>query len=388
MTLRPASALREGDLVADLTPPGPRYPGRVSEVWAAGAALLPVDARLPVPARAALLERARPTVVVDDEGWRRWPAGVPVEATVGLVMATSGTTGAPKLVELERSAVQAAVALSLEALAAGPEDRWLCCLPVAHVGGLLVVLRGLLGPAPVTVHPGFDPAAVDAERSAVLTSLVPTMLARLLDARVDLARFRAILVGGARLSPVLAERAAAAGARLVVTYGLTESCGGVVYDGVPLPGVSVRTGPGGEVELAGPTLMRAYRDDRPATERVLGGGWLRTGDAGHLRPDGRLDVAGRLDDAIVSGGEKVWPAEVEAVLSRHPAVAEVAVTARPDVEWGQRVVAVVVPRDGNRPPTLADLREFAAGLLPRYKAPSELVLVDRLAPGRGVKARA
>jgi O-succinylbenzoic acid--CoA ligase len=246
---------------------------------------------------------------------------------------------------------------------------------------LLVILRALFAGAPLTVHAGFDPAAVAADGDGAFVSLVPTMLLRLLDAGCDAGRFACLLVGGAGLPTALAERARAAGARLVPTYGMTESCGGVVYDGTPLDGVGVRTGAAGEIELGGPTLMARYRDDADATVAAFTtDGWLRTGDSGWVDGAGRLHVAGRLDDLILTGGEKVWPAEVEAVLADHPLVAQVAVSARPDPEWGQRVVAHVVPRRAENAPTLSGLRRFAAGRLARYKAPAELVVVDRLPP--------
>jgi len=153
----------------------------------------------------------------------------------------------------------------------------------------------------------------------------------------------------------------------------------VVYDGRPFEGTDVRIDPGGEILLRGPTLMRGYRFDREGTAAALTkDGWLRTGDAGRLDRNGVLHVDGRLDDLIVSGGEKVWPAEVEAALRDHPGVADVAVVGRPDPEWGERVVAFVVPSDRAGAPTLEDLRGFLAGLLPRYAAPRELVTVPEL----------
>jgi O-succinylbenzoic acid--CoA ligase len=166
---------------------------------------------------------------------------------------------------------------------------------------------------------------------------------------------------------------------VIETYGLTESCGGVVYDGRPLDGVEVRVDEGGGIELRGPTLMRGYLHDDEATERAFtGDGWLRTGDAGMIGPDGRLLVTGRLDELIVSGGEKVWPSEVEGVLLEHHKVAEARIDGVPDAEWGERVVAQVVPRDPSDPPTLDELRSLAASRLARHKAPRELVLVERL----------
>jgi O-succinylbenzoic acid--CoA ligase len=244
---------------------------------------------------------------------------------------------------------------------------------------MLVLLRGVLLGAPVSVHPTFDPSLVAAEPHVAFISLVPTMLGRLLDAEVDLARFRAILVGGAHLWPEVRTRAERAGARVIETYGLTESCGGVVYDGLPLPSVETRVNADGGIELRGPMLSLGYRFDEAATARAFTeDGWLRPGDAGEIDAEGRLHVVGRIDDLINTGGEKVWPREVETVLRRHPGVAEVGVGGRLDPEWGQRVVAFVVPADPARPPGLDELRDFVSARIGRYKAPRELVIVPEL----------
>jgi O-succinylbenzoic acid--CoA ligase len=366
--------LERGDVLAVRLPPAPGWPRIVAEAWEAGAALLPLDHRMPEPMATELLRRARPTVVRDGDGTRRL-GGEPAGGDDALILHTSGTAASPKLVRLSRSAVEAAVASSSAALGATREDAWLCCLPVAHVGGLLVVLRGVLLGAPVDVHPRFDPDAVAASDD-VFTSLVPTMLRRLLDAGVELRRFRAILLGGSALAPDLRERAERAGARVVETYGLTESCGGVVYDGRPLHGTEVRIDRAGEIELRGPTLLSGYRsDDEPP---VSAAGWLRTGDAGELDEGGRLRVLGRLDDVIATGGEKVPPGEVEAVLLGHERVREAAVAGLPDPDWGERVVAWVVPEDPSSPPTLEELRAAVAEVLPRHAAPRELRVLERL----------
>lgn len=366
-----------GDLVAVVLPPGSAWAGLVAEVWEAGAALLPVDHRLPPAAVDALLARARPTVVVDPSGRRR-VAGAPTDAGVSVVVATSGSSGEPRLVELDRTAVAAAVTASAVALGAGPDEPWLSCLTPAHIGGLLVLLRGAVLGCPVAVHERFDEARVAAERGCAFTSVAATMLVRLLDAGADLGHLRTVLVGGSGMPAGLTERAAAAGVRVVSTYGLTESCGGVVYDGVPLPGVGVRIAGGGEVELSGPTLMRGYRGDPRATAAALVDGRLRTGDAGEIDEGGRLRVAGRIEEVIVSGGLKIWPVPLEAVLREHPGVADVAVVGAPDELWGERVVAIVVPADRSRPPTLEELRDHAGAHTGRHRAPRELVLVDEL----------
>jgi O-succinylbenzoic acid--CoA ligase len=370
------AGLASGDLVAVTLPPGPEWTGIVRDIWDAGAALVPIDSRLPQGEARALLGRARPTVVLSADGISRPREGIPADDGIALVVHTSGTVGPPKLAQFDRNAIGTAVAASALALGAVPSDRWLCCLPLAHIGGLLVLLRAVLLGSSVSVHPRFDPTAVVAERDIAFLSLVPTMLVRLLDAGADLSRFRAILVGGAPLPTDLRACAEASGARVVETYGLTESCGGVVYEGRPLAGVEARIDDEGGIELRGPMIMLGYRPDpEPAPHVFTADGWLKTGDAGAIDADGRLRVRGRLDDLIISGGEKVWPDEVEDALRGHPKVADVAVAGSPDPEWGQRVVAYVVPVDPLAAPTLAELRDHAARTLARFKTPRELVLL-------------
>ena len=365
--------LARGDVVAVQLPPGEVWPEIAAKTWSVDAALLPVDDRLPRRATRALLARAEPTVLITAEGWRRMPEGRPADPSVALIVATSGSSGRPRLVELARSAVEAAVPASLRALGAGAGDGWVSCLPPAHVGGMLVVLRGLLGGVPLVFR---SPGRLEAAGGFPFISVVPTQLVRALNAGVDLGGYRAMLVGGGGMDDELRRRAGAAGAAPVATYGMTQSCGGVVYDGVPLPGVSMRLSDMDEIELGGPTLLRGYRDGTGAG--LTADGWLPTGDAGWIDEAGRLWVRGRLDELIVTGGEKVWPADVEAVLRRHPSVAECAVVGRDDPTWGQRVVAVVVPRDPAAPPTLETLREHVGSVIGRHQAPRELVVVESL----------
>jgi O-succinylbenzoic acid--CoA ligase len=201
------------------------------------------------------------------------------------------------------------------------------------------------------------------------TSLVPTQLRRFLSGEADALRaFDAILVGGAATDADLLDRARDEGARVVTTYGMTETAGGCVYDGEPLDGVRVRVTDG--IELAGPTLALGYRLDPDGTAEAFADGWFRTRDAGEYS-DGRLTVTGRLDDVVVTGGVNVAPAAVEAALRAHPAVADAVVFGRPDEEWGQRVVAAVVPAPG-ADPTLEALRPWVAERLGGPAAPREL----------------
>lgn len=378
MVIHPAASIRRGDLVAVHLPPGDAWPGIVHSCWEGQAAILPVDDRLPDRAVVDLLERARPTLLVEHAGVTRREDGRPVDPEIAAVVATSGSTGTPKLVELSRDAVASAVRLSIAALGLTAEAPWACPIPVAHIGGLLVLFRGVVSGAPVVVRRGLDPAACGTLAPGSAVAIVPTQLRRLLDAQAPLAHLSVLLVGGQALDPELRRRAEEQGLRVVATYGMTETCGGVVYDGTPFAGVDLRIAANGEIEVRGPTLMRGYRGDAAATAATLRpDGWLRTGDAGAI-VDGRLHVHGRLDDAIVTGGEKVWPAAVEAVLRRHPGVAEALVVGRPDPEFGERVVAMIVPADPSSPPTLADLRDAVGNALPRYMAPRDVVLVDNL----------
>jgi O-succinylbenzoic acid--CoA ligase len=376
--VRPNLQVGPGSLVAISMPPGPEWLPTVRALWADGAAVLPLDHRLPRTELRALLDRARPTVLLDGTSATVNPEGAPVAPSIGLLVATSGARGAQKVVELGREAVEVSVRTSIEMLGGHPDDPWLCCLPVAHIGGMLVLLRGAILSAPVEVLPRFDPAAVDGSPH-VFTAVVPTMLHRLLLAGADLRHFRAILVGGAGISDATAERARAAGARVVTTYGLTETCGGIAYDGRLFPSTAVRFAADDEIQVSGPTLMEGYRFDGTATHHAFTlDGWLRTGDAGTLDDDGLLRVHGRLDDLILSGAERIWPREVEAALREHPRVVDVAVAGKPDPEWGERVVAYVVPHPDLPAPSLDELRDFASERIARYKAPRELVLLEEL----------
>jgi o-succinylbenzoate---CoA ligase len=342
---------------------GDAFVDRLRRAWDDGDAVFPLDPRLPAPARARVLAAARP-----DE---------PVADGDALVVATSGTTGEPKAAVLTREAIAASARATSARLGVDPAaDRWLACLPLAHVGGLSVVTRALATGTPVTVHAGFDPAAVEAagRAGATLVSLVPTALRR-----VDPALFRIVVLGGSAMPAGLPPNA-------VTTYGMTETGSGIVYDGMPLDGVEVAV-VDGEIRLRCPMLLRAYRD---GTDPRDAGGWFPTGDAGTWdAARGRLRVLGRMGDVIVTGGEKVWPATVERALAAHPDVGEAAVVGVPDQEWGARVVAVVVPRDRENPPDLSALRDAVRSELPAYAAPRELRIVDALPrAGLGKVARA
>jgi O-succinylbenzoic acid--CoA ligase len=209
-------------------------------------------------------------------------------------------------------------------------------------------------------------------------SLVPTQLRRLLDAGAPLAGFRRILLGGGAIPIGMLAEAAAAGARVVTTYGMTETCGGCVYDGVPLDAVQVASSADGRIRIRGPVLFSRYRLAPELTSAALAGGWFITSDLGGLAGDGRLVLRGRADDVINSGGEKVVAGEVEQILRGCPSVRDAVIVGTPDNEWGERVTAMIIAADAAQPPSLGELRTYVADRMPRYAAPRALVVVAEL----------
>ncbi len=319
-------------------------------------------------------------------GWWQAPDGP-------LVVRTSGSTGAPRAVQLSHPALLASASASQRRL--GGPAAWVLALPTDFVAGLQVLVRSLLagtelvlladqrGDPPQDWAGGLAAARRAADQAGVArccTALVPTQLHRLAvsDRLGELAGFDTVLVGGAAADPDLVGRARDAGVRVVTTYGLAESCGGCVYDGDPLDGVTVRVGDDGTVQLSGAVLFDGYADDPAATTAALTDGWLRTDDLGRITADGRLQVLGRADDVVVSGGVNVQLPAVEEVLRRQHQVDEVAVVGVEDAEWGQRMVAVVRPAAEGSPPDLQALRAYVAATLPRAWAPRALMCVDRL----------
>jgi O-succinylbenzoic acid--CoA ligase len=293
------------------------------------------------------------------------------------VIATSGSTGQPKGAELSAAALTHSARASLARIGARPGEAWLSCLPPSHISGLQVFLRSLLSGVPPVVCERLEATAA-ALPGAQYVSLVPTQIRHLLDepgGRDVLAGFRAILLGGAAVPAGLRAEAAAAGARVITTYGMSETCGGCVYDGAPLDGVLVRIGPGGRIELAGPVLFSGYRGRPDLTAGALDGTWFVTSDVGEVDASGRLAVRGRADGMINTGGEKVAADQVASVLEACPGVREAVVVGRPDPEWGEVVTAIVVPADPADPPGLDVLRGFARGRLPDYAAPRAVVVV-------------
>ncbi len=363
-----------------------------------GPAVLPLDAGLPAARLNDLLMTFAPDTVEvpDGETTARSGLGKRVAEGTAVIIGTSGSTGTPKGVELSAAALLYSARASLARVGARPGERWLCCLPGTYIAGIQVLVRSLVGGTEPVLAERADAETVAASGCAHV-SLVPTQLRRLLsvdgiDISTPLAGFSSVLLGGAAAAPSLLEAARGAGVPVVTTYGMTETCGGCVYDGRPLDGVRVAirdeddprapaAGDGtGRIWIGGPVLFSGYRsggrgslgekvspqDDTP----------FRTGDVGRLDAEGRLTVAGRADDVINTGGHKVIPGEVAAAIESCPGVRDVAVVGQPDPEWGERVIAVVVAADPSDPPPLELLRLHVRERLPRYAAPSRVVMTD------------
>jgi O-succinylbenzoic acid--CoA ligase len=357
-----------------------------------GAVAVPVDLRMSAAERAQIA--AGSAVLISEPlglGEEPAPASIPetsvheLDATA-VIIHTSGTTSAPRPIELTYgnflwSALGSAVALGLD-----PDERWLCALPLSHVGGLSILLRSAIYATTAVVHERFEEDRVLhalQTQEVTLTSLVATTLARLLDAGLeDPPALRSALTGGGPVPAALVQRAHSAGVPVSLTYGLTESCSqatttpvaeeddGRLSAGPPLFCTHVQTAADGEILIKGPTV---------APVALAGDGWLHTGDLGELDERGRLLVTGRKADTIISGGENVAPAEVEAVLEAHPQVIEAAVIGHSDPRWGEAVTAIVVAR-GQATVEVEELRAHCASLLAPYKVPKRIVLSSEPLP--------
>jgi O-succinylbenzoic acid--CoA ligase len=359
--------------VALALPPGEDFVIALHGCVLAGVAAVPIDLRLGEQERARRLAGAELVVSEPLTGSGRprpFAGGRPLA-----VMHTSGTTAAPKPVELSPLNFQASALGSAVALGLDTAERWLCPLPLTHVGGLSIPIRSAIYATTTVLHGRFDTEAVlnelmDPGRRITIVSLVPTMLARLLDA--GLARpptLRWALLGGGPIPPPLLERAREAGVPVAPTYGMTEACSQIATFGWPLPGVEIRLeGPEREIRVRGPIVAPGATDEH---------GWLHTGDLGRFDERSALEVTGRKSDTVITGGENVSPTEVEAVLLAHPAVQDAGVFGRPDPEWGEAVVAAVVIRDGA---TVApeELRAFCASRLAGFKVPKAVEIIERL----------
>jgi O-succinylbenzoic acid--CoA ligase len=369
-----ARGVGAGDRVALALAPGEEFVAAVHGCLLLGAIVVPIDLRLGGAERAARMEGVAATVAGAIDGPPLASAARRRDDDIATLMFTSGSTAAPKPVRLTFgnwlwNALGSALALGLD-----PDERWLCPMPLAHVGGLSILLRSSIYATTVVLPDRFEVQAVKRElsdpgRRITLVSLVPTMLARLLEAGLERPpTLRWALLGGGPIPPALVRRADAAGVPVASTYGMTEACSQIATRGWPLTGVELRVAPDGELLARGPTV---------APGAIGPDGWLHTGDLGALDERGRLTVLGRRSDTIVTGGENVAPAEVEAVLLEHPAVADAAVHARPDADWGERVVATVVVRDG-ADVSVEELRRHCADRLAPFKVPKSVEVADVL----------
>jgi o-succinylbenzoate---CoA ligase len=342
-------------------------------LWACarvGAVLVPINTRLTEGERAAMLHGADVRLVVDSLDERNVDRDIRGESStrvdpdaVFVVLHTSGTTGRPKPVELTYGNFHASALANAANLRVEPDDRWLCCMPLFHVGGLSILTRSVINQTEAVIHDGFDvdrvKRAIEDER-VTLVSLVPTQLSRLLEAGLRKPpELRAVLLGGGPIPKHLLET----DLPVIPTYGMTETCS-QVWTGKPLPGAEIANGPDSELLIRGPMVApNAIADD----------GWLHTGDKGYIGADGNLTVEGRIADTIVTGGENVAAAEVEQALISHPAIQDAAVVGRPDEEWGQAIQAFVVVV-GDTSTLRAHLRERLAG----YKIPKRIHQIDEI----------
>jgi O-succinylbenzoic acid--CoA ligase len=371
---------RPGERVAIALPPGLAFAQALHACLLLGAVAVPVDLRL------ASAERDRnaagAAVLVDEplpsDGYRALPPARHDLASTALLVHTSGTTAAPRPVSLSYANILWSALGAGVALGTHPEERWLCAMPLSHVGGLSILLRSAIYGTTAVVHERFETGRVLAalrEDGITLVSLVATTLARLLEAGLERpSSLRCALTGGGPVSPYLVEQANHHGVPVSLTYGLTETCSQVtttpvaearaagVTAGPPLFCTRLRIAGDGEILVAGPTV---------AASAQLSDGWLATGDLGELDERGRLAVLGRKADTIVTGGENVAPAEVEAVIEAHPDVLEAAVVGQADERWGEIVTAWVVWRPGaevDQP----NLLEHCRGRLAPYKVPKQM----------------
>ena len=322
-----------------------------------------------------------------------------------IILYTSGTSSSPKGVPLSAGNFLASASASAMLLGKEIQDRWLLCMPLFHVGGLSILLRSTLAGGCVVLHPRFDPAevsrSIDDERITGI-SLVANMLQRILDARADRSApstLRCVLLGGGPAATSLLERAEKAGFPIAPSYGLTEAASQVATRPpghpadrpdtglIPLPGTKVKVvdeagvrvsaGGEGEIWIKGPTIMRGYWTGPDSTILSNCDGWLATGDIGSLAGNGSLRLCDRRSDLIVSGGENVYPAEVESVLLEHPWVTEAGVAGRPDPRFGARPVAWLVPTAGCVEDSTSVIRHCEPRLA-RYKIPKTIHWVSSL----------
>jgi o-succinylbenzoate---CoA ligase len=371
-----------GDRVATTLAPGPAFAALLHALPRLGAALVPLNTRLPPAAQRRQAELARVSLTVDEpfeDGFELdVPAGHRLDPhAVHTVLFTSGTSGEPKPVELTVGNQDASAAGSEGAFAYGPDDRWLCPLPLFHIGGLAILVRCARVGATAVLADRIEPATLE---GITLASVVSTQLRRLRDAGLGrLPALRAFVLGGGPVPPDLLDWARGRGIPVRSTYGMTETTSQVAVTGPweltaePVPGAEISIGDEREILVRGPMVSPGAID---------ADGWLHTGDVGAIGRDGTLRVEGRLTELIISGGENVAPAVVEAALLAHPGIADAGVAGTPDPEWGEAVTAYVVER---RPVSDYELLSFARERLAGYQVPKRVVRVRALPRNAGGK---
>ncbi|MGI8427442.1 MAG: class I adenylate-forming enzyme family protein [Actinomycetota bacterium] len=367
----------ESPLVALRLESGSAFARELLTAWENGRAVLPMDPKLPQPAVKALLDLLKPSLLIDQAGQTALEGGVWVGSDVAVVMPTSGTTGGrPKAVELTHSALGAAAVASRLRLGHSADEQWMCCLPLTHIAGLMVLVRAREAGSLPVIHDRFEVEAVRTETRTTLLSLVPTALAKLFKAEVDLSHYSTVLLGGAPIPGDLLDESRRRDVRVVTSYGMTETAGGCVYDGIPLDGVEIELARE-QILIRGPVLFSRYRLDEDLTAHSLKKSWFHTADRGKVDENGKLRVLGRMDDLIITGGENVSPTQVEEILEQHPAISEAAVTGLPSKTWGQKVAAAIVLNPGKQI-TLQEIRTHVSSKSKKTQAPKTLAIVKAI----------
>ena len=352
-------------LVALDVKPSYKFLDLLNKIWDENDAVLPIDQRLPQSAKKRLVNDLGASWIISTDGEKiKSENGFQVDENDALVVATSGTTGEPKGVVHTHGSITAAVTAGGTRLGCCANDHWLACLPLAHVGGLSVLLRARHYKSQLSIISDLDQSSIDdaVKTGADLISLVPTALRKL-----NVSGFRAVLVGG---SAALLDLPANA----ISTYGLTETMGGIAYNGIALDGVEIRLTDSGEIEVRGEMLFRAYRDGTNPKDQ---GGWFLTGDLGEI-VNGVLKVHGRRDDLINTGGYKVWPKIVEDSIKQIIGVVDCVVMGIPDEKWGAAVCAWIIFQDSHQALNLEDARRHVKKSLPDYCAPQKILIVDQI----------
>lgn len=347
-------------LIALDMPAGQAFVERVQAAWESGDAVFPIDQRLPHAAKQRLIGQFKPAELVDSDGVQHiFSESSPTKSGDALVIATSGSTGTPKGVIHTHGSIDAYLAMTANRLGIDSSSHWLLCLPVSHVAGFSIVARSIKIGNPITIQPKFESALVEqaAKNGATHTSLVPTAFKR-----IDPSKFSCILLGGSAAPPDLPKN-------VITTYGMTETLGGIAYNGIPLDSVEIQI-VSQQILLRSPSLFRGYLD---SPSKIDEQGWYHTGDSGTFENE-NLNVFGRSDDMIITGGENVWPLAVEEIISKMPGISQVVVSGMPDDDWGQRVIAwATIDSDEV---TLDVVRAFVKDQLPAYCAPTELRIVE------------